>query len=105
MEQSFRIDIRRGAGSDTVQFHGNIDAQADRHFEDLIRQVSANRVIMDFSTAGRINSMGIALLLRSIKSIKTEKKAEISIQGLNQINTMLFKMTGIFLLASEARNA
>ncbi|HEX9078250.1 MAG TPA: STAS domain-containing protein, partial [Desulfuromonadaceae bacterium] len=105
MEQSFRIDIRKGAGSDTVQFHGNIDAQADRHFEDLIRQVSANRVIMDFSTAGRINSMGIALLLRSIKSIKTEKKAEISIQGLNQINTMLFKMTGIFLLASDARNA
>ncbi|HEY4745551.1 MAG TPA: STAS domain-containing protein [Desulfuromonadaceae bacterium] len=103
MEQPFKIDIRKGAAGDTVEFYGNIDAHADRHFDDLIRQVSANRVIMDFSAAGRINSMGIALLLRSIKSIKTEKKAEISIQGLNQINTMLFKMTGIFLLASEAR--
>ncbi len=103
MEQSFKFDIRKGIGSDTIQFYGNIDAQADQHFDDLIRQVSTNRVIMDFSTTGRINSMGIALLLRSIKSIKTEKNAEISIQGLNQINTMLFKMTGIFMLASEAR--
>jgi anti-anti-sigma factor len=103
MDQPFKIDIRRGAGSDTVQFHGNIDAHADQHFDDLIRQVSTNRVIMDFSHTGRINSMGIALLLRSIKSIKSEKKAEVSIQGLNQINTMLFKMTGIFLLASDAR--
>ena len=105
MEQPFKIDIRKGAGGDTVQFHGNIDAHADRHFDELIKQVSANRVIMDFSTTGRINSMGIALLLRSIKSIKAEKKAEVSIQGLNQINTMLFKMTGIFLLASDARTA
>jgi anti-anti-sigma regulatory factor len=105
MEQQFKIDIQRGTGSDTVQFHGNIDAHADQYFDDLLRQISANRVIMDFSTTGRINSMGIALLLRSIKSIKVEKKAEVSIKGLNQINTMLFKMTGIFQLASNARTA
>jgi hypothetical protein len=47
--------------------------------------------------------MGIALLLRSIKSLKTEKSAEISIQGANQTNTMLFKMTGIYLLAPETK--
>jgi len=103
MEQPFKIDIRKGVGGDTVQFHGNIDAHADQYFDDLLKQISTNRIIMDFSTTGRINSMGIALLLRSIKSIKAEKKAEVSIQGLNQINTMLFKMTGIFMLASEAR--
>jgi anti-anti-sigma regulatory factor len=60
-------------------------------------------VVFDFSSAGRINSMGIALLLRSIKSLKMEKGAEISIQGANQINTMLFKMTGIYLLAPETK--
>lgn len=103
MDHSFRIDIRREGGGDTVQFHGNIDAQADPHFEDLIRRVSGKQVIMDFSKTGRINSMGIALLLRSIKSIKTEKNAEVSVRGLNQMNSMLFKMTGIFMLAPEAR--
>lgn len=103
MEESFKIDIRSEMEGETIRFHGNIDAQADPYFDDLIKKVSSSRVIMDFSKTGRINSMGIALLLRSIKSIKTEKKAEVSIQGLNQINTMLFKMTGIFLLASEAR--
>jgi hypothetical protein len=43
--------------------------------------------------------MGIALLLRCFKRIKEEKRAEIKLVGLNQMNTMLFKMTGIFLLA------
>lgn len=104
MEEPFKIDIRRETEGETIRFHGNIDSKADPHFDDLIKKVSSSRVIMDFSKTGRINSMGIALLLRSIKSIKTEKKAEVSIQGLNEINTMLFKMTGIFLLASEARS-
>lgn len=103
MEQPFKIDILKEPGGDTVQFYGTIDAHADQHFDDLIRQVSASRVIMDFSNTGRINPMGIALLLRSIKIIKAEKKAEVCIQGLNQINALLFRITGIFLLTSEAR--
>lgn len=104
MEQAFRIDIRKDNGGDTIQFHGNIDAHADSHFSNLTQQVSSSRVIMDFSTTGRINSMGIALLLRSIKSIKAEKNIEVRVQGLNQINAMLFKMTGIFMLAPETRS-
>jgi anti-anti-sigma factor len=104
MESPFRIDIHKENGSDTIQFHGTIDAHADPHFDNLIRQVSGTRVIMDFSRTGRINSMGIALLLRSIKQIKSEKQAEVRVQGLNQINAMLFKMTGIFMLAPETRS-
>lgn len=105
MEQPFKIDFLKGAGDDTVKFHGDINAHADYYFDTLVQQVSARRVIMDFSNAGRINPMGIALLLRSIKIIKAEKKAEVSIRGLNKLNTQLFRMTGIFLIASEARSA
>lgn len=103
MEQQFKIEIKKGNTSDTVHFHGNIDCHADTHFDDMIKSVSTKMLVFDFSSAGRINSMGISLLLRSIKSLKTEKGAEINIQGANQINTMLFKMTGIYLLAPEAK--
>ncbi|KAA0889068.1 STAS domain-containing protein [Oryzomonas rubra] len=101
--ENFKIEIKSGSINDTVHFHGNIDSHADSHFEELNQRISKKSVVFDFSGAGRINSMGIALLLRSIKSIKTEKQAEISIQGASQINTMLFKMTGIYLLAPEAK--
>ena len=103
MEQQFKIEIKNGSTSDTVHFHGNIDSHADSHFEELGKKISKKMVVFDFSSAGRINSMGIALLLRSIKSLKTEKDAQVSIQGANQINAMLFKMTGIYLLAPETK--
>ncbi len=100
MEDTFKIDIQNGVAVDTVRVYGNIDAHVERHFDDLFQQISNNRVVMDFSATGRINSMGIAILLRSIKKIKSEKKCEICIQGLNKTNSMLFKMTGINVLAS-----
>jgi len=103
MEQQFRIEIKKGSTSDTVHFHGNIDSQADTHFDDLVKSVSKRMVVFDFSSVGRINSMGIALLLRSIKSLKADKGTEISIRGESQTNAMLFKMTGVYLLAPEAK--
>jgi len=103
MEQQFRIEIKKGSTSDTIHFHGNIDSHADTHFDDLVKSISKRMVVFDFSSVGRINSMGIALLLRSIKSLKADKGAEISIQGESQTNAMLFKMTGIYLLAPEAK--
>lgn len=105
MEQQFKIEIKNGSTSDTVLFHGNIDSHADSHFEELSKKIYKKMVVFDFSSAGRINSMGIALLLRSIKNLKTEKDAQVSIQGANQINAMLFKMTGIYLLAPESKRA
>jgi anti-anti-sigma regulatory factor len=101
MTEPFKFEIQRGMGELTVLFHGDIDAHSDTHFDDLVDQVSNKRVIMDFSKTGRINSMGAAILIRSIKSIKVEKQAAVSLQGLNKINTLLFKITGILQLATE----
>jgi hypothetical protein len=44
--------------------------------------------------------MGIAFLLRCFKKLRDDKGAEISLTGLNSMHTMLFKMTGVFLLAN-----
>ena len=79
---------------------GAVDATSERYFKDLPARVRHSRVTFDFAGAGRINSMGIALLLRCFKDIKETKQAEIALAGLTPMHTMLFKMTGIFLLAS-----
>jgi anti-anti-sigma factor len=86
---------------DYIRFYGNIDSHSEGQFEELLRQITGKRVVMDFSDTGRINSMGIAILLRSIKSIKTEKSADVAFFGENKTNAMLFKMTGIYMLATR----
>ncbi|WP_243689377.1 hypothetical protein [Geotalea toluenoxydans] len=83
---------------------GNIDAQAETQLMALPAKVNQQLVKFDFGNAGRINSMGIALLLRCFKRIKEEKRAEIQVLQVNATNTMLFKMTGIFLLAAAAKD-
>lgn len=99
METAFRIEPGNSATIDYFAFHGNIDAQAEAQLKELPARIRQQVVKFDFSKAGRINSMGIALLLRCLKAIKEEKKAEIRLLALSPMNTMLFKMTGIFLLA------
>ena len=100
-------DANCGATSPDIQaphdyfaLEGNIDAHCEPFFKDLPSRVRHPLVRFDFSGAGRINSMGIALLLRCFKEIRQQKQAEISLAGLNPMNTMLFKMTGVFLLAT-----
>lgn len=84
---------------DSFALHGNIDAQAEACLKELPGKIQHPVVKLDFSKTGRINSMGIALLLRCLKAIKDERKADIRLLGLNPTNTMLFKMTGVFLMA------
>ncbi len=104
-EETFRIDVKRVGDSEVMMFRGNIDTHAEPHFTNLFNRISTTKLTMDFSQTGRINSMGIAFLLRSIKKFKTEKNATVMVSGVNQINTMLFKMTGIFILAPEIKPA
>jgi anti-anti-sigma regulatory factor len=91
------------AGSfDYFALDGTIDATTEGFFKDLPAKVNHRLVRFNFSRTGRINSMGVALLLRCFKEIREEKKADITLEGLAPMHDMLFKMTGIFLLASPA---
>lgn len=100
METNFAVELQRGETCDTFSFRGNIDIQAEKELKGIPRKITKSAVRFDFSNVKRINSMGIAFLLRCFKDIKDEKKAEIILSGLSPLNSMLFKMTGIFLLAS-----
>ena len=99
METTFKIVPDSSGTHDCFAFHGNIDARAEGELKELPGRVGRPLVRLDFSKTGRINSMGIALLLRCLKTIKEEKKAEIRIIQPNPMNAMLFKMTGMLLLA------
>ena len=86
------------AEHDYFALEGTIDAHSEGFLMEIPGKVRTARVRFDFSRGGRINSMGIALLLRCFKEIRG--KAEIRLEGLSQMHSMLFKMTGVFLLAT-----
>ncbi|ABB31704.1 hypothetical protein GeomeDRAFT_0217 [Geobacter metallireducens RCH3] len=100
MGTDFRVVVTREGLTDVVRFYGNIDASAEQSVRELSARVNGPNVRCDFSDSGRINSMGIAFLLRFLKDLRDDKDARITIRGLSQVNAILFKMTGIFLLAS-----
>jgi len=101
MANDFKMELRRGYDADFVNLSGTIDYDAGTHLEELPEQVNRPKIRVDFSEVGRINSMGIAFLLRCFKKLRDDKGAEISLTGLNSMHTMLFKMTGIFMLANS----
>lgn len=90
-------------GEDCFIIEGIIDAHAEDALKGIPSKVKHPVVRFDFTLAGRINSMGIALILRCFKEISG--KAEIRLEGLNQTHSMLFKMTGVFLLAAPVKAA
>jgi anti-anti-sigma factor len=100
MANDFKMELRHGYDADFVNLSGTIDYDAGTYLEELSEQVNRPKIRVDFSEVGRINSMGIAFLLRCFKKLRDDKGAEISLTGLNSMHTMLFKMTGIFMLAN-----
>lgn len=100
MDRPFDIQITRNATADQISLAGTIDANAEKPLQNLPALIDQPLVRFDFSGVNRINSMGIAFLLRCFKTIREERRAEIRLTGLSQVNSMLFKMTGIFILGT-----
>jgi anti-anti-sigma regulatory factor len=100
MENNFKMEVKRGYDADFVNLSGTINYEAGNYLEELPEKVSRPKIRFDFSKVGRINSMGIAFILRCFKKLRDENGTEISLTGLNSMHTMLFKMTGVFFLAT-----
>jgi anti-anti-sigma factor len=100
MSAEFKYEIFKDRVGDNISFYGNIDSHTEPHFEELVQRITGKRVVMDFSNTVRINSMGVAILLRSIKNIKTEKNSEVAFIGENKTNALLFKITGLYTLTT-----
>ncbi|MBJ6724223.1 STAS domain-containing protein [Geomesophilobacter sediminis] len=93
-------DAADGIQQDYFALEGNIGGHSERLLKDLPARVSQSSVRFDFTRAGKIDSMGLTLLLRCFKEIRETKNAEILVEGLTPMHSTLFRMTGVFLLAS-----
>lgn len=99
MDMVLKVEPTNFNSYDYFAFVGKIDANAEAQLIELPLKVHKPIVKFDFRKTLRIDSMGIALLLRCMKTIKEEKRAEIRLIQPNPMNTMLFKMTGVLLLS------
>jgi anti-anti-sigma factor len=101
-DESCALAIDRERGLITFRIAGIIDARAQELIDDIPHHIgsSPSGVRFDFAGVKRINSMGIALLLRCFKQIRDNKHTEIRLFNLNEVTKMLFKITGVFLLAA-----
>lgn len=79
----------------TYQFKGVLSAESQDEFKQMVEAAkSGSSMRLDFSKVDRINSMGIALLLKALKELKQGGKA-VEITGANEMILVSFKMMGI----------
>jgi anti-anti-sigma factor len=79
----------------THPFSGIISAESQKELEQLTCACATARVVrLDFAAVIRINSMGVALLLKALKQLKQAGKT-IHITGANPMTRTLFRMMGI----------
>ena len=78
---------------------GSIDVQSEWLLKEIPGKINHELVRFDFSRAGRIDSMGIALLLECFQEIRKKMGVEIRLEGLTPLHSMLFGITGVFQLA------
>ncbi|SMF93677.1 ABC-type phosphate/phosphonate transport system, substrate-binding protein [Methylomagnum ishizawai] len=85
---------------------GIIDVDAIPALEPLYGFPDGIRVELDFAAVQRVNSMGLAQLLKLFEHWQA-KRIDIRVENANRMTAMLFKMTGLdrFLGASGAKSA
>jgi anti-anti-sigma factor len=79
----------------SFHFKGVLSAESQNDFKQMTESAkSAQSISLDFSKVDRINSMGIALLLKALKELKQSGKS-VEIVGANEMIQVSFKMMGI----------
>ncbi len=97
MALSSTFSFQKKNNGDSLHFvlAGSIDANADSVLQTLTGQVTANSdVLLDFSQVGRVNSMGLSLLLQVFEEWERQR-VRIQVQNLDRMVSMLFKITGL----------
>ncbi len=73
---------------------GSIDAHAVPALEDFRRNFNGVDVLLDFAQVGRVNSMGLSLLLKLFEE-REQQGLRVQVRNLNRMINMLFKITGL----------
>jgi len=78
----------------TLVLTGDVDVTAGEVFDALPDVPADHKVILDFEAVVRVNSMGLAQLMRCLENWKSNGISTEAI-NLNRMVSMLFKMTGL----------
>jgi anti-anti-sigma regulatory factor len=87
-------DINEATNTLQLAFTGDIDVTAGAVFDALPDVPPGYQVVLDFAAVVRVNSMGLAQLMRCLEDWKTAG-IETQAINLNRMVSMLFKMTGL----------
>lgn len=88
-------------GTVTFSFDGNIDAQASDSLGVFYGQLPEAAVRLDFTGVQRVNSMGLALLLKLFEHCNNQGIG-IEVAHANRMTSMLFKMTNLESYLADA---
>ncbi|MDD5272976.1 MAG: PhnD/SsuA/transferrin family substrate-binding protein [Methylovulum sp.] len=99
MTQAPNLTIATVHSDDTLhefKLSGQIDVSAGPVIDALANNklLASSRVILDFAEVDRINSMGLAQLMKVLEKWRAQT-IKIEARNLNRVLSMLFKMTGL----------
>jgi len=104
---TLRIDTRRDDADQTTTFCliGDIDVTSSAVFAPLhAAPPTGVPVVLDFAQVGRVNSMGLAQLMRLLEAWQGQG-VSMQAREMNRTVSMLFKMTGLNRYFGEAPGA
>ncbi len=94
MMSNSTLSINFQPGSPIVELVGSIDVDAAPVLSELSSLKDGERMVLDFTRVQRVNSMGLAQLLKVFEELKA-RRIRIEVQNMNRMVNMLFKMTGM----------
>ena len=81
-------------GVNRVELAGSVDVDAAPVLSGLSGVKDGASLVLDFTRVQRVNSMGLAQLLKAFEELKS-RKVRVEVQNMNRMVSMLFKMTGM----------
>ncbi len=94
-DPTLQVSARTEGEITRYQFRGTVDAQARSVLEELGQTPPRTpTAVLDFAEVERINSMGLALLLKLL-NVWEKTDVHIRIVNLNRMAAILFKITGL----------
>jgi anti-anti-sigma factor len=98
MSQASKLHISSNISHDGMLFtyalSGQIDVSAGSTLDSLDKVPQNAQVILDFAAVERVNSMGLAQLMKLLEQWK-QAQVSIEVRNLSRMVSMLFKMTGL----------
>ncbi len=107
MTETSKLRISSEVDAQGVQLFllsGQMDVTAGIALDGLANIDAGSRIVLDFASVERVNSMGLAQLMKLLEQWK-KNNIQIEVRNLSRMVSMLFKMTGLNRYFSQGQAA